>query len=135
MSKKIIISKETYDAQTETNPDNLIFSSDYNTLKHYISGTVQMSWSSTSWNGYSYHEEITHGLGYIPFFMVFVTGWDMPDGYNLCPFMYGDLSDWSFATAFADNEKLHFVCNDNITMTPYYPYTFKYRIFKNSLGL
>ncbi len=38
---KIIIAKPQFSALTETNPDNLAFSSDYETLKYYASGSVE----------------------------------------------------------------------------------------------
>lgn len=42
--QKIVISKPGFNVLTETAPNNLIFSSDYNTLKYGVSGTVNINY-------------------------------------------------------------------------------------------
>lgn len=71
MTQKIIVSKPGYDARTETNPDNLIFSSDYNTLKYYVNGGVDIAVYVDTEGYYSFTKEIIHGLGYKPFFKTY----------------------------------------------------------------
>lgn len=73
MAQKIVVSKAGYNALTETSIDNLVFSSDYNTLKYSLangSKTVNVVTSASGY--YSFQEEITHGLGYKPFFKAYV---------------------------------------------------------------
>ncbi len=73
MSYKVIVSKSEYNALTETNIDRLRFSSDYNTLKYSSSVGSKDVVVNTSVGGYySFQEEITHGLGYKPFFKAYV---------------------------------------------------------------
>lgn len=70
---KIRVSKPGYNALNETDIDKLVFSSDYNTLKYSLangSKTVNVVTSSSGY--YNFQEEITHGLGYKPFFKAYV---------------------------------------------------------------
>lgn len=59
MSQKIVISKVGYNVLTETDPNNLIFSSDFNHLKNKLFGSFTQTISA----GSSYTETIAHGLG------------------------------------------------------------------------
>lgn len=72
MSYKVLVSREGYDALTDTNIDHLQFSSDYNTLKYSLAnGTKSVVVSNNTIGLYSFQEEITHGLGYKPFFKAY----------------------------------------------------------------
>jgi hypothetical protein len=62
MGQKIIVSKATFNALTETDPRNLIFSSDLNSLKTAGSGTIQKTLSGNS----STSETVAHGLSISP---------------------------------------------------------------------
>src|SRR3990167_4624758 len=59
MAQKIIISKAGFNALTESDQKNLIFSSDLNHLKNKIAG----SFTQTIAAGGSYTETVPHGLG------------------------------------------------------------------------
>ena len=59
MAQKIVISKPTFNALTESDANNLIFSSDFNHLKNKTSG----SFTQTVNNGLTYTKTIAHGLG------------------------------------------------------------------------
>ena len=71
MAYKIKVSKVGYNVLTDDNPDHLIFSSDYNTLKYYANGSVNVEVYFNAEGYYSFTEEITHGLGYKPFFKAY----------------------------------------------------------------
>lgn len=63
MSYGIKITKRGYDVQTEVNPKNFIFHSDFNHLKTSSSGEVNIDNVSTSSNS---EISIAHGLGIRP---------------------------------------------------------------------
>jgi hypothetical protein len=127
MSYKIVIAKPGFDATTETNPNNLIFSSDYNTLKYYLSGFYQMLNVSTTTN-----VTIAHNLGYVPFFQVFVNDLHyFTNQYG--PVEYYDSTGFlRAARAYVDSTNLYLSLNlgsGTVTANWYY------KIFKNNLGL
>ena len=69
---KIRVSKLAYNALTEIDVDKLVFSSDYNTLKYSLANGSRSVVVNTNAPGYySFQEEITHGLGYKPFFKAY----------------------------------------------------------------
>jgi hypothetical protein len=59
MAQKIIISKAGYNAITELDQKNLIFSSDLNHLKNKIAGSFSQSLAANA----EYTETVAHGLG------------------------------------------------------------------------
>jgi len=72
MSEKIVVVKAGFDATTETNPNNMNYSSDYNTLKYYAAGSTQLIGSAVFPNTNNYFGTILHNLGYYPYFSVYV---------------------------------------------------------------
>lgn len=143
MSKKIIISKSGYNALTETDVDNLVFSSDYNTLKYYAQGTKSVTTNKANYyydagSGVRYYHyttgTVSHGLGYVPYFCGY---------FHLssttacqCPFAFGDAGYFIYIAVYADSSNLYFVDHFNSTdKTGTVTRDFSYRIFKNNLGL
>lgn len=59
------ISKPSYNVLTTTNPNELIYSSEYDTFKDYLEGTADLYIDNTAPND---SVTITHNLGYIPYF-------------------------------------------------------------------
>ena len=139
MSYKTIITKATYNALTETNPDNLIFSSDYNTLKYDTSGSVSVDYVQNPSAITYYSGSFNHALGYVPVFYVFVnrdTGSN--SYYEPCPYYYGAVPLKRNFYAYATTTYIYFICqmylldgagdtNKNAS--------FRYFVFKNSTGL
>lgn len=62
MTVVLRITKPTYNALTETNPRNFIFSSDFNHLKTAASGTI----SKTLAGNTSTSQTVAHGLSVLP---------------------------------------------------------------------
>src|SRR3990167_2411611 len=86
---KIKIAKDGYNAITEQDPNNLKFSSDYNTFKYDISGSDSYTIVTGSTSGE--HTIVTHNLGYIPFFVVFSNDPpSFPTRYYALPFSFSD---------------------------------------------
>jgi hypothetical protein len=90
MTYKIAISKENYNVLSESNPNNLIFSSDFNTLKYYASGSRTVNISAGEGEAYLGYEVITHGLGYNPFFIAYVKDSDIMTNYQPVGIYFSD---------------------------------------------
>lgn len=123
---KIKIAKPGYNVLTETNPDNLIYSSDYDTLKYHASGEAQVSVS-----GSPAEVTVAHGLGYAPFFIAYVDTFS-PSGLSQVP---GDAisANYTIANVYADATNITFRVDTNLA-TPR-TFTFQYKIFRNRLGI
>jgi hypothetical protein len=139
MTYKLNISKPTYNVLTETNPDNLIFSSDYNTLKYETSGSVSVDYVQNPSSVTYYSGSINHALGYIPVFYVFVNkDTDTDSYYGPCPHIYCAMTLSRNFYAYATTTHLYFVCEmfdiggagDTDKNA-----SFRYFIFKNDTGL
>ena len=110
MSYKVIVSKLTYNALTETNIDRLRFSSDYNTLKYSLANSSKNVTVNTSAGGlYSVQEEITHGLGYKPFFKAFA---DFA-GYSPVGIFYIEGNHNVHLMVSVDENKMYFIVSGN----------------------
>lgn len=145
MAQKIRFTKPTYNAITETDPNNIIFSSDYDTLKYLTQGlkTVTVNYASYyssyldafATTHYRHYEtgEVTHSLGYTPYFA----------GYYLfttsaiqLPLAFADAFDFIYASVYADSSKLYFmIWFSNTSNSGTVDIDFSYRIFKNDLGI
>jgi hypothetical protein len=133
LTMKLKIAKPGFNAITEDDPNNLVFSSEYETLKYHLSGTVTIEavvdQLDQKFSGY-----YEHNLGYIPYFEAYVQETD-GGTYLPVPFMKTGASTAIWYTVFADTTKIYF----GVRMMSYtfdtYTFPFKYFIFKNSLGL
>jgi hypothetical protein len=126
MAYKLRISKSGYNVLTETNLNNIIFDSDYNTLKYHSSGSVNLTAS-----GSDVSTSIAHNLGYVPFFIVYCFGF-ISTSYAMCPFYFADVGYYAHISAYADSTNIYFTIQTNSytgTMT------FLYKIFRNNTGL
>lgn len=126
---KIIIAKPGFNALTETDPDNLIYSSDYDTLKYYTSGSVNLTPVGTT-----IETTITHDLGYIPYFTAYVNNFAGANAYNMCPGYEANVSGYIHADVYADSTKLYFRVHTDYLNTGT-TFNFRYFIFRNRLGL
>ena len=149
MAYKIVVSKPTYNCLTETDPDNLIFTSDYNTLKYYSSGNVTVTVDYSNYNDtktdelgtWYYHgaeESVGHGLAYQPFFLAYIEGIAGNGKYSLCPGTFADAGYYVYAQAWIRilDSKIYFnVDIKNQSNSGTVDFDFYYKIFKNSTGL
>ena len=125
MGQKIRISKSGFNVLTETDTDNIVYDSDYDTLKYYTSGYVNVTPV-----GADKEETVAHNLGYIPFFIAYVNNFS--PSHNMCPGEFDDTPGYVSADAYADSSNLYFkIHTDYNTAT----FNFRYFIFRNSLGL
>jgi len=132
MSKKIIVAKTGYSALTETDPDNLRFSSDYNTLKYYASGSTSIRIVGDG-SDQTTEASLSHGLGYVPYFVVFVSIPNWGDDYGYAPFRENTLAINVNVNGFATSSHLYFRFQ-NHSNNDYTAY-FYYKIYKNKTNL
>lgn len=135
MTQKIVISKSGKNAISETSPDNLIFSSDYNTLKYYSSGYVNVNYNENTGGTLTFYKgTVAHGLDYIPFFYTYVdiesSGKFVP-----CPNMSSFMAYKQSFYAYADATNINFVCQMQGTSGSAKTAKFRYFIFKNKIDL
>lgn len=134
MAYKFKISKSGYNVLTETNPDNLIYSSDYDTLKYYSSGNVTLEVNA----GEDEKEtSITHSLGYIPVFIAYLElDFSVGSGYwSQVPYNFEDFSTRVNISASADTTKLYFGAYNTNDVFASIDLNFHYKIFRNDTGL
>jgi hypothetical protein len=122
MAQTIRVSLPGYNALTDNNPDHfaLYADQDWVLIKEKVRGNIYFK-SSDYPSGYP----ITHSLGYVPFFLVFVK--DM-DNYSF----YGAKNMWLQCgnanlqiaySAYSNNNTLYLIEATNVT-TPFYYYIF-----------
>lgn len=134
------ITKSGYNVLTETDINNFIFHSDYNTLKYYANGSVRINGSWTTNPGDSvkkYTTSLYHGLGYVPLISCYISV--QAGDYNIVPEIYSVMTvGQKIASVWVDSTHIHFEiqlyagiwANDWTFDT-----TFYYKIFKNKTGL
>lgn len=133
MGKKIIITKEGFDARSEEDPNNQIFNSDYGTLKYFDSGSNTQSITI----GAVTHVEnssVAHNLGYKPFVSCYVKGWD--GNYQPIPMFFTGATTSTRYGFYVDNTTLYFkTIMEGFTLSDNYTVVFYYFIFANNTGL
>jgi len=136
MSYKLVISKETKNALTETDPDNLIFSSEYNTLKYYTSGTINLNVTADPYEyEYKRTSSFSHDLGYYPFYVVYVKD-DIISNYQpVGRFQAGSGAVRSFYSYVTTTQLVVIAFGNAGLGGENYTAVFKYKIFKNNLDL
>jgi len=131
------IAKSGFNVLEETDPNKLIFSSEYNTLKYYKGGTITHSVSEADNTLYRTKSYYTHDLNFYPYFEVYckdnlMSGWQ-PVG----KFEAGAGSYRSFY-AYVTKTKLYVVASGYTGIGgagETYDVVFYYKIFRNNLGL
>jgi len=137
MTHLLKISKSGYNVLTETNPNNLVFSSAYNTLKYYHSGSTACSITSGASPQNQEFDIYTHNLGYYPFFTACMK-FDADTSYYNLPMNFGDGGYWGLNLIYTTTTKLiHRSERGNIwgERTGSYTATIYFKIFKNNLGV
>lgn len=116
---------------TETDPNNLIFSSDYNTLKYDIAGTLSFSMGGSGSQYYENTVEVVHNLGYVPFF--WAEGRISSDTAGVYQILPEGSHGYDNVEVYADSTKIY--CYAQIFLSSSRTFYFNYKIFKNNLGL
>jgi len=139
MTYKLNISKPTSNVLTATNADDLIFSSDYGTLKYLSEGSGSTLISVPSAGDSQVYEAtiVNHNLGYYPFFAAFLRN-DGDTLYYIMPVTFADAGFWKYEFVYATTSSLiYHVDRGNVwgySSNAYSVYIY-YKIFKNNLNL
>lgn len=131
MAYKIVISKVGYNVLTETDPNNLIFSSDYNTLKYYASGLLNLTFTGNGAIDQSTY--VTHNLGYEPYFEAYVKDNYMAKWVPVGHFAAG--VDYIQYFVYSTTTVLAVWCRGWASAPTSYDVDFRYFIFKNDLNI
>lgn len=139
------ISKSGYNVlQSPINLDNLVFTSEKNTLKYYTQGSYTLNYDWSQYYGtynflgqtfykHEYIGSISHNLGYCPYFDAYVKKGNY---YYKTPFLFVDAGYYYLNQVFVDTSKIYFMSRIfNTYSSGYDSDTFYYKIFKNNLGL
>ncbi len=138
MTYVLKISKEGYNVLTENNPNNLIFSSEFNTLKYSLANsTNQVSIVVPPYSDGISFGFVYHGLGYSPFFISYVkSNFET----RIKPYMLARAPNGSsllFASALCSSNYIFFIVYglnaSNVQVDD--NFTFYTKIYKNNLGL
>jgi len=136
MTYKFVISKETKNALTETNPNNLIFSSDYSTLKYYSSGYTSVTFTSADRFGDGFGKfanPIYHNLGYYPYFDIYVL--DSDGKFTTAPIRRTGATTFYQVFAYVSTTQLNIGVKISSSPSGSVTYYFYYFIYRNDLGL
>lgn len=127
MAYKLRVSKAGFNAISESNLNNIVYDSDYDTLKYYSNGSINLPV-----NAANTETTVTHGLGYVPFFIVYFQNPVFTTRYSMTPHVFEDVSNYAYLSAYADSNNIYFSAHTNsLTATV----TFLYKIFRNNTGL
>jgi len=129
MTQKIVISKAGYNAVNETDPDHLVYSSDYDSLKYYVAGSVDLDMSGAG----DVEANITHNLGYVPFFIAYLNYVPLVTDYAAVPSYSASFGNWQTLDVYATTTKLYFTVKKS--GSPAFTWTIVYKIFRNNMGL
>lgn len=135
MSKKVAISRNGKNVLTTTDPRDLIYTSEYNTLKYFRSGTVKLSLTGNG-STQNVQKVIAHGLGYIPFFTCFV---NTASGLVWFPVPRSEQTaapnTTTYAGAYADKNNIYLTLQTNRDSPTVVSCIFYYKIFRNNLNM
>ena len=139
---KIVVTKTGYNALTETDPNNVAYSSAYNTLKYYSSGSITINVSAAINTFYSLTNNVTHNLGFLPFAVVFGNQPKNMTGYSPLGLSYSFSDDgvgntWYRHLRFWVTSTKLYVGAEGLRIlgTDSYTATFYYKIYRNKLNI
>jgi hypothetical protein len=131
---KLIIAKPGYNALTETDPDNLIFSSDYNTFKYFLNGSTTIYIPASASIITREDTIVTHDLGYYPFFVAFMEVNSDSGTYCNLPYSFADAGVYFNFFCYTTTTALILQTTASGLGTGI-EFPVWYKIFKNNLGL
>ena len=135
MSQKLVITKQGRNVIEETNPGNILFSSDYNTLKYKASGEENLQFDAST-DDIAASSIVTHSLGYYPYVEAYVdvyTGATPSGEYEYCPFSGSGATIFYTATFNIRLNEIRFYGEIIGTSSSVWHFDFIYFIFKNEI--
>ena len=128
---KIAMTKSGISVLTSSDPRDFIFSTDYGTLKYYLTGSLSVnidveSLDTVGWN------TIDHNLGYYPYVEAYML--NPLNKYEYIPTKQtGASTTWDVNFVITTTQVKFYVVTSGFTVNP--TFYFKYFIFKNDLSL
>jgi hypothetical protein len=137
MTQIIAVSKAGTNVLTNTDPNGFNYSSDYNTLKYYAAGSIQLIGSAAFPSTNRFFGTVTHNLNYFPYYGVFVNPSASPTRFYPNSFIQVGAGVVEYATAFAGTADLRLMYEITNTSggTVFGTVTFYYKLFRNNVGL
>lgn len=137
MTQVIRVSKTGINVGTATDPDDLTYSSEYNTLKYHLGGTARLSISTVSaFGSTTARGTINHSLGYYPYFILYVRN-GVSGNFN--PNGITDVGSGAatYISGYIGTASLVCFLTVESFLSPLGAYTadFNYKIFRNDLNL
>lgn len=135
MTQKMNVTKPGFDVLTETDPDNITFSSDYSTLKYDVSGTIAVNYTQGTGGFTQWDASVPHNLPYKPFFMAFVDTQNSGT-YVIAPYRQRVLTRLEDFHCYADGTNIGFTVGQYSAggVGTARTAVFRYFIFRNNLG-
>jgi hypothetical protein len=118
--------------------EKLVFSSQYNTLKVYVSGSGQVmvppfTGTYPNWTPGKMVVAITHNLGYKPMFVCFVSNPLSFDDTRMAPYTYKGIdAPWNQPNYAVDTTRLYITIYSGWNVE--YLYYYRYHIYYNEIG-
>jgi hypothetical protein len=134
MTQKIVISKSGFNALTESDPNDLVFSSEYNTLKYDISGSIRITIPA---NGSPFTREdviVSHNFGYKPFFTAFIPLFEGSSTHFNLPYTFADAGVYIYWFLYSTATQLILRTESTGTFSDVNLDVY-YKVFKNDTGL
>lgn len=130
------VAKPGHNVINTKNPNNLNFSSDFNTLKYDLSGVTSIAVNEGSErNVYTKTVAVTHGLNFYPVTIAYVQDDTMPNPQPMGRFQAGSGASRSFFFHITKTQIIFIINGSWLTTPDNYTAYFYYKIFKNDLGL
>lgn len=135
--RRLVIAKSGYNALTETNPNNIVFDSQFKTMKYALEGNVTVNIPGAA-NPNAYETTlVTHNLGYYPYFQCFGQDTDFPNNRYIMPINFSDAGYEQHNSVFATKTALIFRAENNSTFggsSSAYSLKIFYKIYSYDLG-
>lgn len=130
------VAKPGHNVLKTKDPNNLIFSSDYNTLKYFQNGQIALNVNEPVTTLYTVKTNIAHNLGYFPFAIVYAQDNIMANPQPLGRFQLGSGAYRQFYY-YMTTTNIYFVATGYTGTISGDSYTvnFYYKVFSNNLGL
>lgn len=125
----MVVAKPTYDV-LDTDPTHHIFNSDYDTLKYYTTGSLQIYLAA---DDLAAMQSVEHNLGYEPYVEVYAET-ELSDIYEYCPYFGAGATVFYGSTFRVTTTHIYFYVESTGFAGDTY-WLFKYFIFRNDTNL
>lgn len=106
--RRLVIAKTGYNALTETNPNNIVFDSQFKTMKYSLEGDVTVNIPGAAYPAVYETTLVTHNLGYYPFFQCFGHDTTAPGFTYMMPINFADAGFERYDSVYATTTALIF---------------------------